>query len=142
MAVKVKADKTAQTDLARINELAKRVMAIKRKEASLRQDKKELLAEAQEIADKNRDRWFGDSKSYKTESGKLTYKVNSETVVNEEFDFEAFYGSFPHLFAFKPKYNISASEMRILLKDPDVGKQLEMLGLGVESTEKFDIEKL
>lgn len=136
----IKADKQEKTDLAKVNQLVKEIVQLKKREAKSRASRMELLVQVQELADKNRNRWFGDKKSLIVDQGRLVYKLNSKAVSGPGFDFEQFYAAFPHLFKWKPEHNLSASELRTLLADPNIGKQLQMLELDVEGVEKFDVE--
>ena len=140
MAKTVQPTEQQKTDLAQVNDLVQEYAKYKRKKDQADLKMKDLKTDIQELVEKNRNRWFGDKKSFLVDSGKLLFKVISEAEVGEKFDFEEFYGSFPVLFCFKPRYYISAGDLRVLLKNPDTGSQLKMLDVDIRSVEKLEVD--
>jgi hypothetical protein len=140
MGEKVNAEK-AKTELAQVNDLVREILKVEAKERKLRDEKKALLVQAQEIVERNRARWFGDKKSFRVDAGTLKFEAVSKVVVGKKFSLDEFLGNFPSLFRFKAEHNIPAGELRAFLKDADHSKKLEMLDVGIDTVERFKVEE-
>jgi len=129
-----------KTDKAKLNDLVAQILKEEAKEKRIREKKRKLLVQAQELADEHRAEWFGDDKSIRLSNGKAVYLAVSESVAGEHFDLEEFREEFPNLFEFKAKYNIPSGKLRVILEDPEKAEILENLTVSIDTKERFKVE--